>query len=193
MSQENGYVDPREKVSFEIEPGMVFKDTRLDEPREIVIDYADRKGGVKFIDTEGDSERDEVYMTDSYSTFEELVGAGRYKPVRDDDGRIVRKGRFGQVERLKEQYEEDGGRKATHKAEAIEEVLNILHDDVPEDHNDTIPLEDIDGVGSKAAQALRNSGFTTKGDVRNASREQIEDVPYMGQKNTDALLDYVSK
>lgn len=192
MSQGN-FSDPREKVSFEIEAGMVFKDTRYDEPREVVIDYADRKGGVRFIDTQGDAERDEVYLMDSYSTFESNVGAGRYKPVRDEDGRIVRKGRFGQVERLKEQYEEDGGRKAKHKAEAIQEVLDILHDDVPEDHNDTVPFEDIDGVGDAAADALRSNGFSTKGDVRNASREQIEDVPYMGQKNTDNLLDYVSK
>ena len=192
MSQGNEYVDPREKVDFEIEPGMVFMDTRPSEPREIIIDYASREGGVKFIDTEGDDRRDEVYFSDSYSTFEQLVGSGRYKPVRDDDGNIVRKGRFGQIENLKAQYEEKDGRTAAHKAEAIQEVLDILHDDVPADHNDTVPFEDIDGVGSKAASALVNSGFTTKGDVRSASREQIEDVPYMGSKNTDALLDYVA-
>jgi hypothetical protein len=192
MSQGN-YADPREKVSFEIEPGMVFMDTRFDEPREIVIDYADRKGGVKFIDTEGDADRDEVYMMDSYSTFEANVGAGRYKPKRDESGEIVRKGWMGQIHRLKEQYEEDGGRTASHKAEAIEEVLSIIVDDTPADHNDTVPFEDINGVGSKAADALRSSGFSTKGDVRNASKQQIEDVPYMGTKNTENLLEYVNQ
>lgn len=196
MSQENAYVDPREKVDFEIEPGMVFVDTRpeqssSDDPREVVIDYADREGGVVFIDTEGDTDRDEVYMHDSYSTFEENIGAGRYKPKRDDAGNVVRKGRFGQIYRLLEQYEADGGRKASHKAEAIEEVLEILTEDVPADHNDTILFDEIDGIGSKAADALRDHGFSTKGDVRNASRDQIEDVPYMGAKNTDNLLDWV--
>jgi hypothetical protein len=191
MSQAN-FADPREKVSFEIEAGMVFRDTRYDEPREIIIDYADREGGIRFIDTHGDTDRDEVYLMDSYDTFESNVGAGRYEPVRNEAGRIVRKGRFGQVERLKEQYEDSEGRTASHKAEAIQEVLDILHDDVPDDHNDTVPFEDIDGVGDAAAKALRSNGFSTKGDVRNASRDQIEDVPYMGQKNTDALLDYVA-
>jgi len=190
MSQAN-YADPRENVSFEIEAGMVFMDTRYDEPREVVIDYADRKGGVKFIDTEGDEERDEVYMMDSYSTFEANVGAGRYKPKRDESGEIVRKGWMGQIHRLKEQYEQRDGRTATHKAEAIDEVLSILTDDVPADHNDTVAFEDIEGIGDAAADALRANGFSTKGDVRKASREQIESVPYMGSKNTDALLDSV--
>lgn len=192
MSQGNPFVDPREKVDFEIELGMVFLDTRYDEPHEVIIDYADREGGVKFIDTEGDSERDEVYLMDSYSTFESNVGAGRYKPKRDESGEIVRKGWMGQIHRLKEQYEQDGGRKAEHKAEAIEEVLSIITDDVPADHNDTVPFEDINGIGSKAANALRGHGFSTKGDVRNASQTQIEEVPYMGTKNTEALLDYVN-
>lgn len=192
MSQEN-YADPREKVPFEIEPGMVFMDTRYDEPREVVIDYADRKGGVKFIDTEGDEERDEVYMMDSYSTFEANVGAGRYQPRRDESGDIIRKGWMGQIHRLKEQYEQDGGRTASHKAEGIEEVLSIITDSVPADHNDTVPFEDISGVGSKAADAMRASGFTTKGDIRNASQSQIEDVSYMGTKNTKNVMEYVNE
>lgn len=192
MSQTNDYVDPREQVDFDIQPGMVFLDTRPDEPREIVVEYADRDGGVIFIDTEGDVDRDEVYMRSNYEAFEKNVGSGRYKPKRDDDGDIVHKGRFGQIRRLKEQYEQQDGRTATHKAEALDEVLTILTDDVPADHNETVPFETIDGIGSAAADALRANGFSTKGDVRNASREQIEDVPYMGQKNTDALLEYVN-
>lgn len=191
MSQENAFTDPREKVPFEIEPGMVFMDTRPDDPRELVIDYADRRGGIRYIDTEGDVDRDEVYLMDSYATFEANVGAGRYKPKRDESGDIVRKGWMGQIHRLKEQYE-GGGRKAQHKAEAIDEVIDIIVDDVPDDHNDTVPFDDIDGIGQQAADALRGHGFTTKGDVRNASREQIKDVPYMGSKNTGNLLEYVA-
>lgn len=191
MTDANTFVDPREDVDFEIGPGMVFHDMRYDDGRELVVEYADRDGGVRYVDTSGDVDNDVVYRFDDYATFEENVGAGRYTPVRDDTDEIVRKGWMGQIHRLKAQYEETDGRTAAHKAEAIEEVLEIITEDVPDDHNETVPFEDIDGIGQQAASALRNNGFATKGDVRAAGREQIESVPYMGEKNTDNLLEYI--
>lgn len=185
------YVDPRENVDFEIEPGMVFTDTSRE--RTIVIDYADRDGGIIFVDEEGDAERDEVYMRDSYADFEAEIGAGRYRPKRREDGTIVRNGWVGQIYTLKEQYEKQSGRTAAHKVEAIEEVLDVITDDVPPDHNESVDFEAIDGIGQKAADALRANGFRTKGDVRSASTAQLMDVPYMGESNTENLLQVVDR
>jgi len=193
MSQETEYIDPRESVSFDIEPGMVFTDDRADDEREVVIDYAERDGGVIFIDTEGDVNRDVVYLYDDYDSFEGEVGAGRYTPVRTESGKIERRNRFGQIHDLLDRYESSDGRTESHKAEAIQEVLDILIDDVPDDHNETIPLEDIDGIGNAGAQSLRDNNITTKGDVRSTSTEELQSLPYMGEKNTANLEAYVEQ
>jgi predicted flap endonuclease-1-like 5' DNA nuclease len=60
------------------------------------------------------------------------------------------------------------------------------------DDNETLDLESISGIGSKAAASLRANGYTTKGDVRSADRETIMDLDYMGESNTDNLFEVVS-
>lgn len=190
MSQANQFTDPRENVSYEIQPGMVFNDHRPDEPREIVVEYAERGGGVRMKDLEGDANRDVVYLMDTYDAFEAEIGAGRYTPVTDDDGTIQYKGWMGQIKRLKDEYDNTDSRIADHKAEAISEVIDIIEDDMPDDHNDTIPHQEISGIGSKAAQSLINAGYKTKGDVRNASKSDLTDVPNIGSGNADNLMEY---
>jgi len=190
MSQANQFTDPRENVSYEIQPGMVFKDHRPDEPREIVIEYATRGGGVRMKDMEGDANRDVVYLMDTYDSFEAEVGAGRYTPVTDGSGNIEYRGWMSQLKDLKDEYGQSDTRTGSHKAEAIEEVIEIIEDDVPDDHNETIPHQDISGIGSKAAQSLINAGYKTKGDVRRASKSDLTDVPNIGSGNADNLMEY---
>lgn len=192
MSQQTQNYDPRASLDYEIEPGMVFRDTRCsgDDDRRLVVEYAHTRGGVVFIDQEGDDRRDEIYMIEPHETFASWVGDGRLELVTEDDS-VVYEGRYGRVRRLRDRYDEADGRTSSHKVEAIEEVLEILTDDVPEDHNDPVDFESIGGIGASAASALRSRGIRTRGDVREAGREQIESIPHMGTKNTTNLLERV--
>ena len=193
MSQAN-YTDPREQVGFDIEPGMVFHDTRGGDSTEIVITTADRNTDtLAYLDTEGDRNRDCTHNIGVYHQFEGQIGAGRYEPVRDETGDIERRRWMGQIYDLLDTYESRDGRTADHKAEAIQEVIDIIVDDVPADHNDTVDFVDVDGIGEGAAKALRANGFTTKGDVRSATKDEISDVPYMGAKNTERLMDRIEQ
>ena len=51
------------------------------------------------------------------------------------------------------------------------------------DRHETMDFTDIDQVGQKAAEALQSNGYTTKGDIREASDEQLLEVPYIGETN----------
>lgn len=60
-----------------------------------------------------------------------------------------------------------------------------------EDDLDTIDLEDVDGVGSKTAERLRNSGYAVKQDFRNATREELLNVGGVGETNLDRILNRI--
>lgn len=175
----------------ELKAGYVFVDTRYDPPRRHIIDYVDADGGVVFIDTDGASSAEEVYQFTPYTMFRSNVDSGRYKLCRTDENEPIRAGRYGRLNDLLEQYSNASGRKPTHKAEALEEALDILHNNIPEDHTEDVDFLSVNGIGEQAAEALTKSGFTTKGDVRGVSRERLLDVPYMGEQNVSNLLEHI--
>ena len=51
------------------------------------------------------------------------------------------------------------------------------------DRHETLDFEDIDQVGEKGAEALQSNGYTTKGDIRAATDDELMEVSYIGETN----------
>ena len=50
-------------------------------------------------------------------------------------------------------------------------------------------LEDLEGVGEKTAQALRDAGFSTVEDIKNSSVEEIVKADGIGEKTAEKILE----
>lgn len=182
MSHTNAVFDPREDISHPIDQGQTYEDDRTGEQLVLVFlseDVALLRG------------EDGNHRLESRKHFEMNVGSGRFELVSDADGTMSAGAKVKKLNRLLEQYEDRDGRTAKHKASAIEEALDLIENNGRPDDNETIDFETVDGIGAKAAAELQKAGFTTKGDVRSAEKDEIVDVPYMGEKNTEALIDHV--
>jgi len=177
----------------QLEPGVIFTDDRDTDDTTYILDYIDPDGGVIFIDTTGDDRRDEVYHYEPYLSFVSNVGNGRYNIQRDESGQPMYGGRLGRLREMKSTYEESGGRTAAHKAAAIDEALQVLNGETPDDYTEPVEFTTVRGVGEKAAQALRDRNIETRGDVRNLTVEELCEIPYMGEKNSQRLLDHVTR
>jgi hypothetical protein len=195
MSQETVY-DPREDVEYEIMVGQQYLDTSSDSSLVLAYVYDDY---YLFRDESGDSYDDRIFRSEPEDMVVKKIAAGTYE-LQVEDGEPVYDGVVGDIHELLDHYESEDGRTAAHKAEAVGEVLDLFGgadpggvvDDLPDDHNEMVEFEEIGGIGSKAAQHLRHEGYKTKGDVRDADRSDLIDVPLMGESNTDNLLDHVA-
>ena len=54
-------------------------------------------------------------------------------------------------------------------------------------------LEDLEGVGEKTAQALRDAGFNTVEDIKNSSVEEITKAEGVGEKTAEKILESAIK
>lgn len=54
-----------------------------------------------------------------------------------------------------------------------------------------IPFEDLDNIGEKGAENLREWGYKTAGDVVSASDEDLLDVPWVGEKGVESIRKHV--
>jgi hypothetical protein len=194
MSHETVY-DPRTDVDHEITLGQVYVDTSSDS--RLVLEYI-HDDYYLFRDTDGDAFDDFVMRSEPENMVIKKIAQGSYQ-LQVADGEPVYDGLFGDVRELLGHYEEQDGRTASHKAEAIEEVLSVFGGAdpaseaaaLPDDHNEVVDFESVDGIGSKAAQHLRHNGITTKGDVRDTDRDDLISIPLMGEGNTDNLISHV--
>lgn len=181
MSQET-FADPRSEITHPIEPGQLYADDRTGDELCIVYEADD---AVLLHDTES-----EWHRLERRRAFEEHVGSDRYELIGSDDAAVASSA-VQLLSELQAQYDSEDGRTAAHKASALSEALELVEHGGRPDDNDVIDFETVDGIGSQAASSLRKAGYTTKGDVRSATKDEISDLDYMGQKNTDALLDHV--
>lgn len=185
MSQtDSGYVDPRSKINHPIEVGQIYEDSRTGDELTLVFCSDD---AALMQDNETMKHR-----LERRRDFEANVGSDRYQLQSKTDSAVA-SSNISMLRDLLAQYESESGRTASHKAEAIEEAIELLeHNGQPDDH-ETIDLESISGIGSAAAESLRANGFSTKGDVRKADASEISDVPNMGSKNTENLIAHVNE
>ena len=57
--------------------------------------------------------------------------------------------------------------------------------------HEVVDFENIDRVGEKAAQALQSNGYTTKGDIKKATDEELLAVSYIGETNLANIREHV--
>lgn len=174
------FEDPRSQLEQAIHVGQVYVDSRTGE--EMTVLY---ENGVILCRDEDEKHR----MTPS-KQFRREVGAGRYKLDRNEDGTFAKDGKIRKLERMLSDLEEQDGRKASHKADAIEEAIDMLEEEDLDDM-ETVDFEDVPGIGENTANRLRAKDFTTNGDIRDASDEELLDVRGIGQGNLDNLRRYV--
>jgi len=72
-------------------------------------------------------------------------------------------------------------------------IVDTDTETVRDDDNEPVTFTEVAGIGEGTAGNLRANDIVTRGDVRRASRSQLEAVRGMGQTNTDRLLDHVDE
>lgn len=186
-------VDPREDMTHEIEIGNVYLDSRhegKDDQTYWTVVYADEMVVLLRGNDEYRRRSGLRHAAEQRDAFEKRAGSGRYEYQPEMES-PVRSGSVAALERRADELADEGGRKASHKAEAMYEAIDILTDGKEADDNETVPFEDLDGVGQKTAAALRDGGYRTKGDVRRADRDELLDVSGVGEGNVSSIIEAV--
>lgn len=188
---ETGFSDPREELTYEPEPGMVFRDERhSDDGALLTLVYLDDYVALlrsSFVKERGAGRH--AHRLSPREMFEIQLGAGRLKRV--DEESPVPGGHLSDIKQRAEELEQSDGRKGKHYAEALHEAVELFTDGLDEEDRETVPFEDIDGVGGNTASNLRAAGYTTAGDVRRASDDSLLDIRGVGEGNLQNIRNYV--
>lgn len=179
MSQANdsNFIDPRSQINHALDEGQVYEDTRVG--REMILVFLSDEAALL---KDGDSHRLENRVQ-----FEKNVGGNRYQLQQDTDGSFTSSAKIKKLKKLLDQYDEQDGRKAKHKVEALDEAVTMLENNGLPDDNETVQFEDIDGVGQKTADSLRARGYRLKKDIRAASDEELLEVSGVGRGNLENI------
>jgi DNA-directed RNA polymerase alpha subunit len=177
------YTDPRDGLKHEICMGQVYTDSRTDE--ELVVLF---QGDVVLVRDE-----DGGHRLIPLKQFRQAVGGNRYKLDRNEDGTYAKDGKLRKLRKMLERLQSEDGRKAAHKAEALDEAIETLSEEDNLDDMQSIDFEDVSGIGASTANCLRTNGYSTKGDVRGASDDELLDVRGIGKGNLDNLRQYIEQ
>lgn len=171
---------------IETAPGQTYEDSRTG-TRYVTVYVAD---DIVLLKDLGDADNDHwhSHRLERREMFERTVESGRFTFIGEDEAGYTP---VGKLENLRDRYESQDGRTASHKEEAIDEAIGLLGDDAESDDFDEVSFAEIDGIGETTAQKLRASGFTVKKDVREASDEELLDVYGIGSDNLENLRDEV--
>lgn len=189
MSQSD-MVDPRQQIAEQITEGQIYEDDRYDR-RLAVVFVSDDIVVCREVDIDDDERTLKQHRLDTRYNFEQNVGAGRYDLL--DDEVDVTGDAVSKLEGLLERYENEDGRKASHKATAIEEALTLLQNEQAPDAHEPVDFEAVDGIGATTAENLRNAGIRLKTDVRSADDETLLSVGGIGDGNLRNLRDHIEQ
>lgn len=191
MSQQNytDFFDPRKDVSHPIHVGQVYEDAR--EGRKLGLIFLNN--GCVVLRDYGEAANDNWlgHRIERRDTFEKQVGSDFYELQFEESGSIETHGPYSEMQRLLESYENQSGRKAEHKAEAIAECLDLLFHETTPDMLEPIEFEAIEGIGPDTAESLQRSGISVVSDVEKFSDDDILSVDGMGEKNLERLKQHV--
>jgi len=96
---------------------------------------------------------------------------------------------------------ESGGHRFGRRRELNENVQSEKYEHQPdeqrfaqtsEDDTKEVPFEELDGIGLKGAENLRDAGIVTKADVRRSSDESVLSVSWVGQKGLESIRGHVN-
>lgn len=183
--------DPREALSFEPEVGMVFEDARHDGEGELLkLVYLDED--TSLLRSNEKKERGPgryIHRLVPRKMLEKDLGSGRLK--LSDEKPDVDGGNLAALRQRATELSEAGGRKNQHYAEAFIEAVEILTEGIDEESRETVPFEEISGVGAKTAEALRANGYSTVADVSRAPNEDLLAVSGVGSANLENIREFI--
>ena len=183
---------PSETTRTDVQIGLVVADQRTGDLRQVI--YTDAR--IVLI-------RDEADATTLIPrrTFETELGT-RYQ-VRPTADLHIDGGQYEQLRARLAEYDEQDGRKARHKADALREALDLLASttaDEPEGDDDRtstadqeVAFEEIPGIGPKTAIHLRRQGVVTVADVDAASDEVLRSIPGVGPDALEKIRVFVDE
>lgn len=165
------------EILHDFEPGQIYKDSRTDDLLCLV-----------YIDPNVYLLRDEdtYHRIGRRDDFEREVAGDRFK-LQPDAEEFGHTGLLSRVLARAEEYEQESGYKAAHKAEALREAISMLRDEFDAEKHEELDFESLDGIGEKAAANLRKAGYRTKADVRHASDEDLESISWVGEKGVASI------
>ena len=191
--------DLQNPAGTEIQIGLVVEDQRTGDLRKVI--YADGRT-VLLRDERGSTT---LLPRDS---FEADCGT-RYR-LRHDVDPPIDAGQYDRLRRRLAEYEDESGRKAKHKVDALTEALDLLGgvadpstaldtealdgedgEGRGEEPEPEVRFEEIDGIGPETARRLRMQGLVTASDVRTASDEDVLAVPGVGPDSLARIRTFV--
>lgn len=176
-------LDPRENITHPIEAGQVYRDSRTETPYKLLFVTDD----IALLKDISDETSRVGHRIERRTAFEQNVGSGRFELDEEADGTPSKSGKLRRVEELIRSLENKDGRKPGHMAEGAEMALDIITED-----QDAIDFEAVSGVGEKTAKALRDSGVVTRGDIRRLDKEELLQVPGVGESNLENIMRHIN-
>lgn len=173
------FSDPRTDIDHPINIGQIYEDSRSGDLTKII--YLDNDVGLL-------RDEDGNHRIERRTNLDRLVGAGRLS--LEPEAEFGYAGRMEALTAALERYEDEGGRKDSHKAEALREALSLLTEETAQ--FEEVPFEELDGVGSTTASRLRAAEYATIEDVRRATDEELLEISGVGEANLQSIRDYVN-
>ncbi|WP_122089162.1 helix-hairpin-helix domain-containing protein [Halalkalicoccus subterraneus] len=168
---------PSRTTRTDVQIGLTVADQRTGDRRQVI--YADSR--IVLV-------RDEADATTLIPrrTFETELGT-RYH-VRPNAAPSIDGGQYERLRARLAEYDEQDGRKAHHKADALREALDLLADtgtdtkaeETKSDDDQEVAFEEIPGIGPKTASRLRGLGIVTVTDVDGATDDVLRSIPGVG-------------
>lgn len=192
---------PSRTTRTDVQIGLTVADQRTGDLRQVI--YADSR--IVLI-------RDEMDATTLIPrrTFATELGT-RYR-VRPNAAPAIDGGQYERLRARLAEYDEQDGRKARHKADALREALDLLagtgtgtdtkaektesdddEDQQSEDDDQEVAFEEIPGIGPKTANRLRGLGIVTVADVDGATDDVLRSVPGVGPDVLEKIRAFVEE
>lgn len=70
---------------------------------------------------------------------------------------------------------------------ACNKTVDVDDDSQYADQHEEVPFEELDAIGDAGASNLRDNGIMTRGDVRDASDEEILNTSWVGEKGLTSI------
>ncbi|KYH24925.1 hypothetical protein HAPAU_30170 [Halalkalicoccus paucihalophilus] len=188
---------PSKTTRTDVQIGLIVADQRTGDLRQVI--YADAR--IVLV-------RDETDATTLIprKTFETELGT-RYR-VRPNAAPSIYGGQYERLRARLAEYDEQDGRKARHKADALREALDLLadtdtdmkaeetesdEDQHTEDDDQEVAFEEIPGIGPKTASRLRGLGIVTVADVNGATDDVLRSIPGIGPDALEKIRAFVEE
>lgn len=206
--------DPRDDSRHPIRVGQIYglartknedSDGNVTYGEHVRVVYQDDERVLARSSRSFDNINGKAYLGERRQLFEDAAAEGFYMLLEDSDKQLPLD-RDGIVDalkvvkryrhRLNSEAEQGGGRKAQHKLEAIEELVEEL-EKIPIDTGVVAPESEdwtvVSGVGEHTAAALHEDGVLEKADVLRASDEKLLKLSGVGEGNMANLREYASE